>query len=154
MNPYRGSEDGTTDYAAAMADTYKSKISGPILDRIDLWIEVPHVPYETLVGTRILEGETSKARHQIQGARDTQLKRLSSRGVRSNAEMSSRDIEDTIYLSQDVRELLRHSAERLNLSPRSYHRLIKVARTIADLEDSSDIAEHHVLEALQYRAKT
>lgn len=153
MNPYRGSEDGTTDYAAAMADTYKGKISGPILDRIDLWIEVPHVQYETLTSTRTHEDQTDHARDQIRKARKTQQERLSGRGVRSNAEMSSRDIEETVELSQDVRDLLRQSAMQLNLSPRSYHRLIKVARTIADLEDSPSIEAPHVLEALQYRVK-
>jgi magnesium chelatase family protein len=153
MNPYRGSEDGTTDLARAMRETYKDKISGPILDRIDLWIEVPHVSYTTLESARGSKEETDQARASIKQARSIQAIRLAGRGIITNASMTSRDIEDTIILTPDVKNLLRTSAERLNLSPRSYHRLIKVAQTIADLEHCSAIAPAHLLEALQYRVK-
>lgn len=151
MNPYRGREDGTKDLARAMQETYKGKISGPILDRIDLWIEVPHVDYETLTNLKRSTGETDKAREQIKNARDKQKVRLEKRGVSTNAEMSSRDIDHCIKLNPEVSDLLKVSSARLNLSPRSYHRLIKVARTIADLDDSPEIESRHVLEALQYR---
>jgi magnesium chelatase family protein len=153
LNPYRGVEDGTTNYSAAMMETYKEKISGPILDRIDLYLEVPHVPYETLTNTKKKTNETGEAIEKIVQAREKQAKRLESRGIRTNSGMSSRDIEEVIFLSDEVKELLKISAARLNLSPRSYHRLIKVSRTIADLEESEDIEESHVLEALQYRVK-
>jgi magnesium chelatase family protein len=153
MNPYRGSEDGTTDFAAAMLETYKNKISGPILDRIDLWLEVPHVDYETLTRGKEESDQTKAAREQIIRARELQEARLTSRGIKANAEMSARDIEEIIELSAEVRTLLAESAQRLNLSPRSYHRLIKVAQTIADLEGSTHIAPPHVFEALQYRIR-
>ena len=156
MNPYRGSEDGTTDYAAAMMDAYKGKVSGPILDRIDLWLEVPHVPYDTLTEKRdskTVSDETKKAREQIQKARELALERLKNTPVTTNAEMSARDIEDTIHLSSEVQDLLKVSSAKLNLSPRSYHRLVKVSRTIADLDNSGEIKSEHVLEALQYRVK-
>lgn len=153
MNPYRGNEDGTTDLARAMRETYKDKISGPILDRIDLWIEVPHVPYDTLTNSPRVEGATVAARDAIRRARERQALRLQGRGITTNAGMTSRDIEDTLHLSPDVKALLATSASKLNLSPRSYHRLIKVARTIADLEDAETIAPAHVMEALQYRTK-
>jgi magnesium chelatase family protein len=151
MNPYRGKEDGTKDLARAMQETYKGKISGPILDRIDLWIEVPHVDYETLTNLKRSTGETDKARAEIKDARAKQKIRLEKRGVATNAEMSSRDIDYCIKLNPEVSDLLKISSARLNLSPRSYHRLIKVARTIADLDDSPEIETKHVLEALQYR---
>ena len=151
LNPYRGKEDGTKDLGRAMTETYKEKISGPILDRIDLWIEVPHVAYETLTNLQRTEGETKGARTQIQNARRIQLERLTGRGVSTNAEMTSRDIDFCITLSKEVSDLLRLSSAKLNLSPRSYHRLIKVSRTIADLEPSPEIEVRHVLEALQYR---
>lgn len=155
MNPYRGSEDGTTDFHGAMLDTYKQKISGPILDRIDLWLEVPHVPYETLtkLTSKQTEDETTTARKKIIQARHQQHTRLAGRGVRTNGTMTSRDLEETVALSTEVKDLLKSSAQKLNLSPRSYHRLIKVARTIADLEKEEEIATKHILEALQYRVK-
>lgn len=153
MNPYRGSEDGTTDYAGAMMDTYKGKISGPILDRIDLWLEVPHVDYETLTQTKNADGETERARSQIKAARERMLARLKTRGVSTNAEMSARDLEATVTLTPEVQEILKLSSAKLNLSPRSYHRLIKVARTIADLDQKETIEPPHLFEALQYRVK-
>lgn len=154
MNPYRGSEDGTTDLARAMRDTYGDKISGPILDRIDLWIEVPHVPHAILATARPTNTtETDTARQRITQARHRQAVRLAGRTADTNATMSSRDIEETITLTADVERTLASASQRLNLSPRSYHRLIKVAQTIADLEDSSVITTPHLLEALQYRVK-
>lgn len=153
MNPYRGSEDGTTDFAGAMLETYKHKISGPILDRIDLWLEVPHVDYHTLNAPVSDHGETDRARDSVLAARDTQRARLSGRGVSTNAEMSARDISETLTLTDEVEEVLRTSSTKLNLSPRSYHRVVKVARTIADLDQSENIESRHVFEALQYRVK-
>ncbi len=153
MNPYRGNYDGTTDLARAMQETYKGKISGPILDRIDLWIEVPHVAYETLTALARNDGETDAARMCISAARKRQHARLAKRGITTNGSMTARDIDDTIKLSTDVKDLLKVSAQKLKLSPRSYHRLIKVAQTIADLDASEYIEPAHVLEALQYRVK-
>ncbi|MDA8597090.1 YifB family Mg chelatase-like AAA ATPase [Candidatus Pacebacteria bacterium] len=153
MNPYRGSEDGTSDFAGAMLDTYKHKVSGPILDRIDLWLEVPHVDYDTLTKVAKKDGETDTAREEIGRARKQQLERLGERGATTNAEMSARDLEETLTLSEEVKDLLKTSSQKLNLSPRSYHRVIKVARTIADLDQKEHIEPAHVFEALQYRVK-
>lgn len=153
LNPYRGSEDGTTDLARAMSETYKNKVSGPILDRIDLWLEVPHVPYETLSTLRTNTGETETAREQILTARKRQNQRLANTTATTNSGMTARDLETYIELSNEVKELLKTSSTKLNLSPRSYHRLIKVARTIADLDDTEHIEIPHVLEALQYRVR-
>ncbi|MCA9360934.1 YifB family Mg chelatase-like AAA ATPase [Candidatus Kaiserbacteria bacterium] len=153
MNPYRGSEDGSTDYAASMTETYKDKISGPIIDRIDLWLEVPHVDYKTLSQKNNNDEETEKARADILKARDKQSARLKNRGVSTNAEMSSRDIDETVNLTPDIEKILQTASAKLNLSPRSYHRIIKIARTIADLDSSENIEENHLLEALQYRVK-
>jgi magnesium chelatase family protein len=153
LNPYRGTFDGTTDLARAMQETYKQKVSGPILDRIDLWIEVPHVDYETLTTLRAPTGETALARAQILNARKHMMNRKNEQPElpTTNANLSARDIEQSITLHDDVKDLLKLSSAKLNLSPRGYHRLIKVARTIADLEGSADIQVPHVLEALQYR---
>lgn len=151
LNPYRGSEDGTTDLARAMAETYNNKVSGPILDRVDLWLEVPHVPYETLTKLNTKKGETDQAREQILIARQNQTARFVETKTNTNSGMSARDIENLIEINDEVKDLLRLSSAKLNLSPRSYHRLIKVARTIADLDQSEEIETSHVLEALQYR---
>ncbi len=156
MNPTRGGDE-RGDYALQMLETYKQKISGPILDRIDLWLPLPHVDYDTLTEKRDTENisdETKYAREQIVRAREKQAARLSGKGAQTNAEMTARDIESSIVLSAPVTQLLRSAAEKLNLSPRSYHRLIKVSQTIADLDaGEGDIKEAHVLEALQYRVK-
>jgi len=151
LNPYRGSEDGTTDLLHAMQETYKNKVSGPILDHIDLWLEVPHVPYDTLTSLPNKNKETESARQQISTSRNQQSARFTETGTNTNSGMSARDIENLIILTPEVKDLLKISSAKLNLSPRSYHRLIKVARTIADLDESVEIGITHVLEALQYR---
>ncbi len=153
LNPYRGVEDGTDNLLRAMRETYKDKISGPILDRIDLWLEVPHIDYETLTALPAKKGETDTARKLVTAARVRQLDRhsTSDKEAATNAELSARQIENYISLSDEVKDVLKSSSEKLNLSPRSYHRLIKVARTVADLEESEEIEVSHVMEALQYR---
>jgi len=153
LNPYRGSEDGTKDFVRAMNETYKQKVSGPILDRIDLWVEVPHVDYETLANLPRKEGETDAARAAIVTARALAQKRRGSSPSLplTNHNLTARDIDSAIILSEPVKEILKVASTKLNLSPRSYHRLIKVARTIADVDGSEQIEPAHVLEALQYR---
>lgn len=152
MNPTRGG-DGGENYTDQMLETYKNKISGPILDRIDLWLPVPHVDFDTMTSVNTQSGETEAARERVLAARERQQARFGARGITANAEMSARVIDETIELTDGVRDLLRMSAAKFNLSPRSYHRVIKVARTIADLDDKETIEPAHVMEALQYRVK-
>lgn len=166
MNPHRGltdEEETSSDFDAYVLEAYQKKISGPILDRIDLCFSVPHIDYkilskkrqggDTKSSTTPPRTETIAARARVARARALATERLRNTSARSNAEMTARDIESHIHLTLDVETLLFESAKKLKLSPRSYHRLIKVSRTIADLEEAKDISTQHVLEALQYRIK-
>lgn len=135
-------------------DRYKRKLSGPIIDRIDLWVSVGNVDYKKLGGE--VTGERSeKIKERIIRARKIQEDRFKKSGkkIRTNSEMNIKDLAQFAKLGADVRNLLDDSAERLDLSARAYHRVIKLARTIADLEGSLDIKSNHILEAIQYRPK-
>ncbi|HVY73071.1 MAG TPA: YifB family Mg chelatase-like AAA ATPase [Candidatus Paceibacterota bacterium] len=140
-------------------EKYKRKISGPIADRIDLWMTMGPVDLPEL-GKKVEEGkETAAARANVLEARARQYARYASlikkkSGVqKTNSDLSPRELEELVPLSQSVRETLEKAAVRLSLSPRAFHRVIKVARTIADLDDAPDINDSHVLEALQYRQR-
>jgi magnesium chelatase family protein len=149
MNPTRA-HGGTGAEALRERERFQRKISGPIADRIDMWIEVPHVPHASLA-TPAGNGESEAARVRIKNARDLQRKRFAT--DKTNGDMTVNDIGAEIKLNKSTQILLTDSAKRLDLSPRAYHRIIKLARTIADLDESADIGEPHVLEALQYRPK-
>lgn len=135
---------------------YKKRISGPILDRIDIHVDLPPVKVEKLTEEeKIRSAEGSKAIQQrVQKARNIQTKRFKEITITANAEMGNRDIKRFCELSNECINLLRMAVSRMNLSARSYHRTIKLAQTIADLEGIQTIAPHHVAEALQYRQRT
>lgn len=128
---------------------YQKKISGPIIDRIDLYVDVDEVSHETLLrGSGDESSETIKQR--VLKARNRQAERYDS-DLKSNASLSSREIKKQLKLTKPAEELLNMAAKRLGISARSYMRCIKVSQTIADLEGSDIISEAHVSEALQYR---
>ncbi len=130
----------------------KRRISAPLLDRIDLTIDVQSVDIADLQQKKDPNAETSETiRARVLAARERQLKRFKNAHLRTNKEMSVRDIEKFCVLDAKSEQLLRAAAQKLDLSARSYHRTIKVARTIADLAGSDEIAVTHVAEALQYR---
>ncbi len=135
-------------------DRYKRKLSGPIMDRIDLWVSVGNVDYKKLSGEGT--GESSeKIKLRVQKAREIQKDRFKKlgRGISTNSEMNVKDLSNIVQLEKEVRDLLDSSAERLGLSARAYHRVIKIARTIADLENFAEVKANHILEAIQYRPK-
>lgn len=135
---------------------YARKLSAPILDRIDISVKVEEVEYEKL-GSSVQEDDNTKSmRERVERARAIQRKRfkLHPRKISTNTEMNTRDLNEYAPLGEEEKKILHQSAERLGLSARAYHRVIKLARTIADLYASDQIKTPHILEALQYRPKS
>ena len=130
---------------------YQSKISGPLLDRIDLHIEVPSVKYRALSDKET--GESSAAvKERVNKARDLQKKRFGSNGVLCNARMTEKQIRKFCQIDEEAHKLIEMAIEKLGLSARAANRILKVSRTIADLENDESIKPSHVAEAIQYRS--
>lgn len=132
---------------------YQKKISGPLLDRIDLHVEVPRVKFDKLSKSELSEA-SEKIRERVERARKRQEYRLKETPYTTNSEMKNKDIKDHCKLDDQSIDLLRQAVNHMHLSARGYHRILKLARTIADLGGVDDIKIEHVAEALQYRAKT
>jgi len=151
MNPcpcgFYGSDTGHCICSAYDIGRYQKKISGPIIDRIDIWLPVEHVDYDQLSGNKDDEEPSEDVARRVSVARARQYARSEQR---LNSSLTSAEVQKEA-LSPAVITLLNQSAERMKLSPRAYHRVIKLARTIADLEGSEVVESQHVLEALQYR---
>lgn len=144
--------------SSAMVTRYQQKVSGPLLDRIDIHVDVPSVDYDKLTDDR--RGEPSAAiRERVERARARQVARFADpaenggRPARANADMDVRQITEHARLTPDGERLMRSAMQQMNLSARGYHRVLKLARTIADLADCDAIETHHLAEALQYRAR-
>jgi magnesium chelatase family protein len=133
---------------------YQKRVSGPILDRIDIHIDVPSVETQKLITGNKVKSETSKeVQKRVQAARNIQIKRFKGTNIKSNSEMSTRDVKKFCELSVECQTMLTSAVSTINLSARSYFKVIKVARTIADLSGEKDISNLHIAEALQYRPK-
>ena len=158
MNPCPcgyGKEKGCTCSDRDIAN-YHKKISGPIVDRIDMWVSVSKIEYDKLSNISKNNETSETIRKRVEKSRQIQQKRFERYDIsdrKYNSEMSVSDIEKMIVLKPDVLNLLKTSAERLGLSARAYHRIIKLSQTIADLEGFNEITRDHILEALQYRQK-
>ncbi len=155
MNPcpcgYSGDSSRPCTCSPNLVQRYRGRISGPILDRIDLHIEVPAVRYKDLQSTQPVENSATIRERVIQ-ARKLQLDRFAKESIYSNSLMKPRHIKKYCHLDGKGQKLLEHAIEQLGLSARAYHRILKVARTIADLAGEGAIAPHHLLEAVQYRS--
>ena len=129
---------------------YMNKLSGPLLDRIDIHIEIPKVEFEQLSDKR--KGENSEEiRNRVLKARQLQTERFHNQNISYNAQMGPREIEKCCNLDEASLHLIKNAMEKLNLSARAYDRILKVSRTIADLEESENIKPNHIAEAIQYR---
>jgi magnesium chelatase family protein len=128
------------------------RISGPLLDRIDLHIEVPTVPFRYISSNQEPAESSAEIRKRVIAARQRQIERFKqSPNIRSNARMGSRELKNFCNLNADCLNLLKMAMNELQLSARAYDRIRKVARTIADLDNSDEIQTQHIMEASQYR---
>ena len=133
-------------------ERYRSRISGPLLDRIDIQVEAPALELDELQST--VKGESSSAiRARIESARAVQARRFEGlKGIRCNASMGHQQLEEYCALDAENQKILKHAMEHLKLSARAYDRIRRVARTIADLDNSDKIEGAHLLESIQYRS--
>jgi len=132
---------------------YQRKISGPIMDRVDLYVEVPHVKYEKLTD-EIIDGSSEEIRQRVEKTRKIQIERFKNEGIVANSEMNIPLVKKHCQTDETGSKLLKNAVNNLHLSARGYHRILKLARTIADLDESLNIGAQHIAEALQYRPKT
>ncbi|MDS4028433.1 MAG: YifB family Mg chelatase-like AAA ATPase [Candidatus Contendobacter sp.] len=151
MNPcpcgYLGDSERRCACGQEQVRRYRARVSGPLIDRIDLHIEVPRLAHRVLRGD-VAEESSATVRARVCAARDRQLQRAG----KANSALGTREIERHCALSENDHRLLEQALERLGLSPRAYHRILKVARTIADLASSANIKTPHLTEAISYRA--
>jgi magnesium chelatase family protein len=159
MNPcpcgYMGSKQKRCICKASDIDRYARKLSGPIMDRIDMWVPVLHIDYDTLAHKEESEG-SDVVRKRVQAARDFARNRFTKKGntlLSKNKDMRAKDIEEHVSLDSTCTDLMKKLATASTLSPRAYHRVLRLARTIADYRGSEQVSEADILEAFQYRPK-
>jgi magnesium chelatase family protein len=155
MNPcpcgYLGHPTRECTCSDAMRKRYRDKISGPLLDRIDIHIEVQAIDYEQLSGKQ-KEESSAEIRKRVNKARTIQNERFKGTNINCNANMTPRATREYCVLTQEADDMLKSSFESMGLSARAYDKILRIARTIADLEGSEQIEFMHIAEAIQYRS--
>lgn len=156
MNPcpcgYAGHPSKPCVCSSVQIRRYQQKISGPLLDRIDLHVEVPQLKYEKLASSKVAEDSVS-IRKRVEKARKIQQERFKEEKIKTNSEMNIPQIKRYCKIDSAGENLLRNAVDRMNLSGRGYHRILKLARTIADLANEKNILKENIAEALQYRPR-
>ncbi|MEK7162716.1 MAG: YifB family Mg chelatase-like AAA ATPase [Patescibacteria group bacterium] len=157
MNPcpcgYFGDNEKECRCSANEVFRYQKKISGPLLDRIDIQIEVPRMKIEDLRSKNRDEKLSEKIKNQVIKARDIQQKRLIRSKIRLNSEMSSKQVDELVDFDAAAENFLKNILEKSFVSARGYYRILKISRTIADLEESEKVKANHLAEAFQYRLR-
>ena len=136
-----------------MVTRYQKQVSGPLMDRIDIHVDVPRVDFEKL--TSLPKAESSeKIRERVEMARNRQIQRFQDSNLQCNADMGPSEVRDICELDGTGKRLMKSAMMQMNLSARGFHRILKLSRTIADLYDVDRIGTDHLAEALQYRPRT
>ena len=133
-------------------ENYRQKISGPLLDRIDIHVEVPLVDFRELTSDAVTGESSAVIRERVAAARQVQVKRFKSAKLTTNAAMGAKQVRESCKLDAKCRGYIEHAMEQMNFSARAHDRILKVARTLADLAGSPDIRANDVLEAIQFRS--
>ncbi len=157
MNPcpcgFLGDKEKPCRCSPAQINNYRKRISGPIIDRIDLHVEVPRIDFDKLTSPKKDLETSAQIKKRVQAARDRQQQRFAREPFVTNSEMTSEAVKRFCPTDSPSRQLLRQAVETMHLSARSYFRVLKLARTIADLEQAEKITTNHIAEALQYRPR-
>jgi len=157
MNPcpcgYYGDPFKQCTCSPGLVSRYQKRISGPFIDRVDIFVEVPHIDYEKLTDDRLGE-KSKKIQERIEAARSIQRQRFDGTILACNAEMTPTEVREFCQVEESAQSLLKTAMKQLYLSARAFHRILKIGRTLADLENTDIIKTHHIAEAIQYRPRS
>jgi magnesium chelatase family protein len=157
MNPcpcgYYGDPFKQCTCSPSLVARYQKRMSGPFIDRVDIFVEVPHIDYEKLADDNLGE-ESEKVQARVEAARLTQRQRFKGTGLACNAEMTPTEVREYCQTEESAQSLLKAAMKQLYLSARAFHRILKIGRTLADLEETDIIKAHHIAEAIQYRPRS
>ncbi len=157
MNPcpcgYYGDPFRQCTCSPSLVARYQKRVSGPFIDRVDIFVEVPHIDYEKLADDRLGE-KSERVQARVEAASAIQRQRFKGTNLAGNAEMTPTEVREFCSTEESAQSLLKAAMKQLYLSARAFHRILKIGRTIADLENADIIKAHHIAEAIQYRPRS